>query len=1148
MSELNADQLTAAATLEGGLLISAGAGTGKTRTLAERFVNAVREGAVEGWEPAAVDELLTITFTEKAAGEIEERVRSTLRTVGLESKARRLDSAWISTIHGYCSRVLRQYALEAGLAPGFIVIDGAESGLMRERAFRCAAQESLDGGTGAELFSNWDYAAIFRAAEGVAHSLSVAGLDPGSLATEPTLGVESLFDAAEELFMAGREELLTCGDQKSTLDHVARCEDTLGTLRAVRAQDLDEPTRALELWELLVAYGSKGRSSKAAQGAVAALIEERDRIAREAAAVALSPVSQALCSLVESYVENYRRLKQEAGVVDFDDLQLGIRTLLAGNPQVAEELASRFRLTMVDEFQDTDELQLSVIRAVAGLNLCTVGDEQQSIYRFRGADIDVYRAHNRDVVESGGHVVELAENYRSHKDILRFVGDAFEHEILFGSRARRLKPGRTEPASPFVPPDEPRIDLVLVNQQGKTRSSSRRTEAQAVADRFARLRDEFGVRASEMVVLLRSYGPSDYYAQALRGQGFDVVVVGGSRFFHLPEIEMMRCLLRVLVNPLDDEALLIFALSLAGGLDDDTLVKLRFTHEGERIGASLWESMQAAEGLDGEPASRVGAVVAAVEEARGAIGQLSLAEILMTVLERTDGDLAILANAETGPDAFANVLKLLRMVHDWEHGGGAGPAAFAAFLNAKERLGEYEAPAILADDQTEAIRIMSIHAAKGLEFPVVAVPELGFQHNGDREFARTVRDEAGIVVTVRMPVAGLPPALAPLARTPMFVRASEGDKAAEAAEARRLFYVACTRAREALILTGSGNAASVGSSDSPLNWLRAVFPQAYDAQPGQSRRVEIGSGIFVGTQTLEAHETDRASSEEPSGESRLKRGDTVDDDAVRRGQDARSVPGATPTRGTLSYSRIAAFEQCALQYAVAYELGAGSALEDSGDGRRFGTALHLTLQLAGESGSRPDASRIAAIGRQAGISSVDVSRLTSVLDTFLDSDIGRRVMRGPSRFEYPFAIRLGGRGGVVLQGSMDAYTREGDEALVVDYKAGSAVLSPDGRARHELQAKCYAIAALQEGCRSVEVTFVRLGATASSPGHADVTFGFTWQDSESIERSLAEKAEKIRTSERAPLPEWDERVCRGCLAAGNVCPLPVPNRPRGARR
>ncbi|MDZ4179361.1 MAG: PD-(D/E)XK nuclease family protein, partial [Coriobacteriia bacterium] len=137
--------------------------------------------------------------------------------------------------------------------------------------------------------------------------------------------------------------------------------------------------------------------------------------------------------------------------------------------------------------------------------------------------------------------------------------------------------------------------------------------------------------------------------------------------------------------------------------------------------------------------------------------------------------------------------------------------------------------------------------------------------------------------------------------------------------------------------------------------------------------------------------------------------------------------------------------------------------------------------------------------------------------------------------------------GFILQGSMDAYARKGDAALVVDYKAGLGVATTDDRARYELQAECYAIAALREGCRSVEVRFARVGAAASDSTEADVTFSFTAQDSEAIEQSLVDRAERIGTAARVPLPAWDDRVCRGCLAAGGVCPLPVPRRARGAR-
>ncbi|MDR3686459.1 MAG: UvrD-helicase domain-containing protein, partial [Coriobacteriia bacterium] len=234
--ELNEDQRVAAECLSRSVLVTAGAGSGKTRMLTQRFVNAVIPGAVDGWRPASVDELVAITFTDKAAGEIAERVRLALRASDRAEDARCVGDAWISTIHGLCSRLLRRHAFEAGVDPLFSVADTVETGQLREAAFEKAARAQLasDDGTIA-LFDAYPYDALFSAAREIARELAVAGTRPADIALEPAESPAALLGDAQDLFRRG---MTTCdlgysGSSPDPWEHAGRCEELLGQCSAL---------------------------------------------------------------------------------------------------------------------------------------------------------------------------------------------------------------------------------------------------------------------------------------------------------------------------------------------------------------------------------------------------------------------------------------------------------------------------------------------------------------------------------------------------------------------------------------------------------------------------------------------------------------------------------------------------------------------------------------------------------------------------------------------------------------------------------------------------------------------------------------------------------------------------------------------------
>jgi ATP-dependent exoDNAse (exonuclease V) beta subunit len=1149
---LNEGQERAAATLQGPVLISAGAGTGKTRVLTERFVRAVVPGSVEGWAPAGVDELLTITFTEKAAGELVERIRTSLRSAGLRREARELDGAWISTIHGFCARVLRRHALEAGLDPGFAVADETEAREIREQAFEQAAH-SLHGSSECVrgLFALYGFQPVWAAVERIARSLDTHGLTADSIAVEPSPDVDRLLAETLELFgeAHGLLEPHAC-DSKGAANHTDACRTLLDALEDLDATVMGSAERAERIWRALDGYSARGGSAASVRDICEEVKATRNRLLAEAVAVITAPATSALVALTASYTHTLAALKKARGVLDFGDLQMHAAHLLERRPDLRGRYRSAFRLLMVDEFQDTDELQLRVIQSVAGENLCTVGDERQSIYRFRGADLDVYRRHREEMSRAGAHPVELVENYRSHADVIGFVNTVFSHPRLFGGDLLHLEARRTEPQSPLVTARTPRICADLVHAGGSPKAASRQAEAESLADRFSLLRDA-GVSPADMVVLVRRYASADPMANALRSRGFPVLVVGGRRFLDLPEVTMMRSLCRVIANPRDDRALAAVLLSSMSAVSDDGLWLLRNAERSREAGEHLWDGLSVAEHtLSAADAGAAVALLDVIERARDRGGALPLAEVLARALEESGADLALLACDDQGPQALANVGRFIRKADEFERSGGSGPAAFVTRLDVEERFGYQETPSAVSDDGSPAVRIMSVHASKGLEFPVVALPFLGDSAPADTGVLRTRVCDGRLEMALALPASY--GGSSESRRSHLFEQMRSLEAAAQAEESKRLLYVACTRAREILLLSGSANLEK-GPADGagcPLGLMREALDSLLEGAPGTDEVRLLPEGTRV---SLRVHETPAepdvtsatANAASLAGEP-LAQTPRADDSA----EVLRVAGGVAPTRpDRISYSDISVFESCSLKYWAQRVARLGSVSATSGDDPlRFGSALHAVLQLGTAGAAVPSPARVAAIGRFHRLGSGELSRLTEASERFAASRAALRLESCDTvRREYPFSVRMTSGGHVVeLAGAMDAYGRTGSDALILDYKSGTSTADEgELRARFDTQARCYAYVALSEGSERVTVVFVRPEVACGDGGVQEVTFEFTAADGAVIEAALIDAYEAIATTNYHPLAEWDEHVCRSCRIAGTLCPLIPPGRVAG---
>ncbi|HET6497857.1 MAG TPA: PD-(D/E)XK nuclease family protein, partial [Coriobacteriia bacterium] len=714
-----------------------------------------------------------------------------------------------------------------------------------------------------------------------------------------------------------------------------------------------------------------------------------------------------------------------------------------------------------------------------------------------------------------------------------------------------LEPCRDEPGPPSVPDDTPRLMIDLVHVPGRSRSRAQSAEATALAERFAELR-ELGVDPGGMVVLVRKYAHAAPVAAALRAAGFSVLVTGGRRFLGRPEIRMARALCRVIANPLDEQALVELLLSPMSAVSDDGVWLLRNAEGGADRGRGIWDAL----GDSGLPLDAADAAAArllrdVVAHARERAGSTGLGEVILSAVEESGADRVLLCGGDDGLQAFANVVRFARKADECERSGVAvGAAAFCVRIDAEERYGDQETPSAVSADGSSAVRVMSVHAAKGLEFPVVGLVMLGESASPAQGVLETdVRDG-------RLELAlALPPewgGKAESRRTRRFDELRAGHGVAEADEAKRLLYVACTRAREVLVMCGSGDldAEPAPGGRSGLDLMRLALAHLFEGgTPGTDATRALEDETRVSVRVHEVDDGGGAGEQDAADAAATARGGTCRPVRAETYEPPREVRESlegprhpAPLRPErLSYSDIASFETCPLRYwaqSVA-RLGDISPVDD-GSPARFGSALHALLQTHAVSDAHDVEERSAALARYHRLGREGAARLRDAVIRLRDSRLeGELAAHEVVRREHPFSVRISsGEHGFALAGFLDAYGRTAEDALVVDYKSGTAAEPPAAlRARYARQAECYAYAVLREGCCRVRVVFARPEVPSADGEPELVEFVYGTQDAARIERSLAAVYESIATERYAPRAVRDDHACRGCRVAGSLCPL-----------
>ena len=846
LSTLMPQQLQIVKTLDRPLFVSAGAGSGKTFTLTRRIVYALSPES--GPFVEHLDQVLAITFTKDAAAEIRDRVRRALIDEGMDEEALTVDDAWISTIHGMCSRILRAHALELGIDPEFTVLTDTDE--LMDQAVEHVLGRATAPDAAPELAASLKalYAWYPMAGEG------------GSFGGGTTIKglVRDLLELSSQL-PGGMDDVRVARGQADTSALADAYRAALGASKAAT----EKAQMALDAIDAFVASGktmadaarlmmscNMPRASKAFPK------EQVELLKAEAADAFINivlacggPALDALVGLARAVEAEYRALKAAQSALDNNDLLRMAYEALRDYPAIRAAYEGRFKMVMIDEFQDTDQMQVDLIRYLTGAGeraLCTVGDAQQSIYRFRGAEVEVFRRQERKVGSSAapeatavadapaGELVKLVRNFRSHDEVLRYVARVFDGDdggLMQGFLDLEASDGRKD----TLVADASRRQALFV--AGGSTQERTQAKARAIAERFRALADA-GQPQGGMVLLLGRMTNADVYAQAFRDQGLDCVIAGGSVFAQAAEVQTVRALACALANPADTAQGLMpllaspmFALgaqeflALATKLDSETGETSR-----RNIDAGIMSDSDVP-GLQGLPL-----VTRAREVLRYAlrrVGRDSFAAIARDAVNASGWFVRLAQCGPEGKAIAANVLKALDAVAEAEAEFGNSPRsialAFDRFLAGKE------APGALNEEGDGAVRIMTVHASKGLEYPVVAVAEcfgvrkpsgaaqMGRVEGGAQVVALPARFD-GVKLADGTFVKGddvkkqfehvfkgkgaspwLPPELmedvcATGSPAEAFARLRNDDLQLSLEERARLLYVAMTRARELVIL------------------------------------------------------------------------------------------------------------------------------------------------------------------------------------------------------------------------------------------------------------------------------------------------------------------------------------------------------------
>jgi ATP-dependent helicase/nuclease subunit A len=1070
------------------VMVEAGAGTGKTGVMVDRYCRLVCERGI------SPDEVLAFTFTDKAAAELRQRIRAEIerRAEAGSERARELlpglGSAWVTTIHGFCNRLLSAHPVAVGVDPRFRVLDAPETERAAGEAFDEALEAFLAGGERdrENTVAAFDIGGLRAMVIGAHAELRSRGAADPQLPEQPEPDVRGALRQAAAVAAEALAEL-----KPGSANHEL-VERALDLLDSEDMPGLDE-IAALRT-------GSKAKPMVAYKEAIEAAMS---RVAEAGEGGEGGLAYRHVAELLQLFSARFAVAKERRAGIDFEDLQLLAVRLL--ERETGATYRAKFSHLLVDEFQDTNRLQLRLIEALRGpkCRLMVVGDELQSIYGFRHADLDVFR-ERREAIEASasGEAIPLSGNFRSRPEVIGAV-NAIGAQLLSGYTPLRVG---APPSHPQPPGDGPAVEMLLTGREGwddgeiqldpvtdARTPANQLAEARFLALRLRELADQ-GVERGAMVVLLRAFTRFDAYEDSLERAGLRPYVVGGRGYWSQQQVADVCALLATIANPLDDQALLGTLASPACGVTPDTLWLLRAAAgkgrhiwptveqvaglgEDERVDANRLEQIPAAETL------LLRTFAATVVALRRRATSLSLAALVDAAVTETGYDLAVLMRP-AGEMRFANVRKLMRLATEFENAEGRDLRGLLDFLAARADA-DADAQAATAVEGHDGVRIMTIHSAKGLEFDVVAIPHLsrGLLPSTRTPLLTLGREQEAPRVGMQLRRLG--------ARgVNLYAQCELCEEAQkrEAEEELRLFHVGATRARERLLLSGVVSPTPPSRQSHGKAVIERIVA-AFEIDREADSRVEVAAaeprpGLEATFEPSEIEvRVNLASVERAAALTAVRREAEEARDDGEGPAPLVAQRQAKATRRPLSYTAISSHDEGSvepLDSDRALRQRDGEERADAGAGAARGIAVHALLEWSQANGwQHPTAELVRRISRSGEVSESELAEeaLLAPFRAWLGSSLFTERVRDAkgSRAEVPLLIEVAE---TVLRGSIDLLIEEeGQPPLIVDYKTDrvDGATAAELAGRYEVQQAIYALAVAEaRGVSEVELAYVFL--------------------------------------------------------------------------
>ena len=1052
--------------------IVAGPGSGKTTVLVERY----RQLIASGLEPF---EILAITFTEKAAANMRRRLAAEF--AGDPEMLRKLDRAYVSTIHGFCSRLLRDHATAAGVDPEFTILDEQVAVLEQARALR----ETLD------RFVRQDRAAMERLLHatcgadledlipGIYDGMRAAGVRPNQLREYPHLRAPSFeqFQNAVKRFAKGfpAKPNLT---QREAKDAAEEWLERAGTIRSSR--------------ELLNLVCDNTLNTRAANHAKEDLIQlkKEKRLMASLLDQAYASEKELLIQILAAFDDLYRSRKFAEARLDFNDLEFYAVRLLEENPEVRQSVNDQFRLVMIDEFQDTSAQQSRLVELVrAPGRFYAVGDLNQSIYSFRHASPRVFESYRNAVARSNAHLQELVQNWRSREPILLTT-----QLILRGAAGiaeRDLSPSRQLP-----PRTHPCIEAIACEQADEDEDAYA-LEAAWVVDRILHLRqtlrldeDQRPAQLSDFAILFRNMRVIQPYLDALERANLDYNLNRRNGFFETREARDLLHLLRAIHNARDAVSMLVVLRSAFAGVSEEALLRLSLQRgqvKDQLMHADLTTFSE-------EDRIRLERFRTAFGRWRAAASQVPIDRLLLRALD----DMGVTWNP-TSPSG-ENIEKFLTIARSYPE---MTLGEFVEHAQAMRAANPRESDAPI-DESRDAVQIMTVHAAKGLEFPVVILAAMDKGVDAARSPVLNFTPEFGLGVKWLQPDGKNESGL-------VHQENKQRINATEAEEANRLLYVALTRAQEHLILCWTQK-----PDKEPAHWGLTVSNALALGQIAASPEAAVQTYYAPNQRPFEVRVLRTAALPPPflmdGLQSQFKNDALVLDAPLLTDQFDPDITATALSR----------FHSCPRKYYLASFLGFDgdylhprakvSSLLTGNRASEIGTQVHRLL--AGDPVEKPD---------------LEATRLAQVFER---SVLGRRSYKAAHReTEWDFVFALDN---VILRGTIDLWFEDASGIAIVDYKTDTldAKEAADRTLDYTLQLQVYALAlekALGKRPDHAWLHFLRPEAAIPVP------------IADSAATVLKAARELTLAQERVEFPLHTGPHCRRCEFYRNLCPAKLSN-------